>query len=223
MTGHRVLRLLGIIALVWSLAACKGGTDEGSGAIQLPTQPLPGTDNRPPEITGQPATQITAGTSYLFQPSASDPDGDTLTFTIENAPRWAVFDSQTGALSGVPTMQDVGTTSGVTIRVSDGQSIQSLPPFEIRVNSSGSGSAFLTWMAPDTNEDGSVLSDLAGFKVRYGTAQGSYPNTIVIDDPTATSYLVENLSAGNYYFVTIAFDYSGNESELSNVATKAVQ
>ena len=45
--------------------------------------------NRAPTISGSPRTSITAGTFYSFRPTASDLDGDTLTFSIQNKPTWA--------------------------------------------------------------------------------------------------------------------------------------
>jgi len=35
------------------------------------------------------------------------------------------------------------------------------------------GSALLSWNAPSTNEDGTPLTDLAGYKIYYGTATGN--------------------------------------------------
>src|SRR5690606_18051920 len=56
--------------------------------------------NSPPTISGTPATSVEEGSAYSFTPTASDPDGDALTFTIQNRPAWAAFDPATGRLSG---------------------------------------------------------------------------------------------------------------------------
>lgn len=45
--------------------------------------------NRAPTISGKPATSATVGKSYTFQPTARDPDGDKLTYSISNKPAWA--------------------------------------------------------------------------------------------------------------------------------------
>jgi hypothetical protein len=87
--------------------------------------------NRAPTISGTPATTVTTGQAYSFRPTASDPDGDTLTFTIANKPAWASFDTTNGTLSGTPTT--AGTHSGITISVSDGQASSALPAFSIVV------------------------------------------------------------------------------------------
>ena len=67
------------------------------------------TGNRPPTISGAPATTATQGAAYTFTPTASDPDGNALTFTIANRPTWATFNVTTGALQGTPGATHVGT------------------------------------------------------------------------------------------------------------------
>jgi hypothetical protein len=68
------------------------------------------TGNRAPVISGTPATSATVGKAYAFQPSASDPDGNTLTYSIVNRPGWATFSSSTGRLSGTPSSSVAGMT-----------------------------------------------------------------------------------------------------------------
>jgi hypothetical protein len=89
--------------------------------------------NNPPTISGSPATSVEEGINYSFTPSASDPDGDTLTFSIAGKPAWASFDANTGQLSGTPQGGDVGTYAGIVICVSDGEDTESLADFTIDV------------------------------------------------------------------------------------------
>ena len=58
---------------------------------------------------------------YQFQPSASDADGDPLTFSVSNQPSWTTFDVANGLMSGIPAESDVGIYSGIVVSVSDGQ------------------------------------------------------------------------------------------------------
>ena len=97
------------------------------------TPPTTTTTNRAPVISGTPQPSVVAGTAYAFQPSASDPDGDALTFTIQSKPTWASFSPSNGRLSGTPAATDVGTTSGITIFASDGKTVSALPSFSIQV------------------------------------------------------------------------------------------
>ncbi|MDT8388511.1 MAG: putative Ig domain-containing protein, partial [Thiogranum sp.] len=97
-------------------------------------------DNAAPVISGAPATTVAENAAYSFTPTASDADGDTLTFSITNKPAWATFDAATGALTGTPTNANVGTTSGIVITVDDQQgapnSTASLAPFDLTVTNS---------------------------------------------------------------------------------------
>jgi len=162
------------------------------------------------------------GEAYSFTPGASDPEGDTLTFSVQNMPLWATFESATGKLSGIPTLGDVGTYNGVTISVTDGPNSASLAAYSITVSQVSLGSATLSWTPPTQNDDGSTLTDLAGYKIYYGTNQGNYSTTIQINNPGIATYVVENLTPTTYYFVATAFNSSGVESAFSGEAIKVV-
>ena len=64
----------------------------------------------------------------------TDPSGKTLTFSIQNRPSWATFNTSTGALSGTPSSAQTGTYSNILISVSDGTASASLPAFSIVVS-----------------------------------------------------------------------------------------
>ena len=69
--------------------------------------------------------------------------------------------------------------------------------------------------------DPNTESDLAGYKIHYGTASGSY--TVHTDVHNVTTYTVTGLTAGQtYYFAATAYDTSGNESGYSNPVSYAV-
>lgn len=178
--------------------------------------------NRPPTISGTPATSVNAGSAYSFQPTASDPDGDSLTYSIQNRPSWATFNTSTGRLSGTPTAAQAGEYAGIVISVSDGTSSVSLPAFTIRVNAGATGSATLSWQAPTQNEDGSPLTNLAGYRIAYGQSASSLSRTIDVTNAGLTTYVINNLTSGTWYFAVKAYTSSGVESDLSNVASKTI-
>jgi hypothetical protein len=76
---------------------------------------------------------VVAGQSYSFTPSASDPDGDVLSFAVAGKPTWATFDASSGRLSGTPSAAQIGTNSGIVISVTDGTTFSELAPFGITV------------------------------------------------------------------------------------------
>lgn len=178
--------------------------------------------NSAPQISGSPATAVNVGQNYAFTPTASDADGDTLNFSIQNRPAWAQFDTATGALTGTPAAGDAGSYANIAISVSDGNLSASLPAFSITVNQIALGSATLTWTPPTQNTDGTPLTDLAGYRIYYGTSPGNYPNTAAVNNPGVASFVVDGLAPGTWYFVSTTINGAGIESAYSNVATKTV-
>lgn len=223
-----VIRLVTILATAPLFAAClsSGGTEEASAAppgSPPPPPPPPPSGNSAPTISGTPPTSVLIDEEYVFVPNASDPDGDTLTFTVSNKPGWADFDDTTGELSGIPDTGDVGMYSNISITVSDGIASDSTPNFSVEVTQVQLGAVTLSWTAPTQYTDGSQLDDLAGYKIYYGVSQGNYPNQIEIDNPGLTTYMVENLTPATYYFVATAVNDAGMESDFSNMAPVTVQ
>ena len=90
-------KLLPVITLAFILSAC-GGTDSTTGEVA--GSPA-GDTNNPPQISGTPTSVATAGMVYSFTPSASDPDGDSLSYTASGLPAWLGLDAITGTLSGM--------------------------------------------------------------------------------------------------------------------------
>lgn len=194
------------------LAACGGGDDDSASQA---------TSASGPQLSGSPPTMLVVSENYEFKPTAKDPEGDSLTFTITGKPPWAKFDASTGTLSGVPTVGDVGMYSNIEIAVSDGKSTTRLPAFQVNVVARGSNSVTVQWQQPTTNEDGSALNNLAGFQIKYGRQAGRYTHTVNVPTPGITSYMVEGLASGAYYFTmgsyTAANDASLAADELSIV------
>jgi len=202
-----------------------------------PTDPVttdpvstPAPINTAPVIGGTPATSVTAGTAYNFQPVASDADGDPLHYSISGKPAWASFDTLTGHLGGTPGDSDTGSYGNIVIAVSDGTDTAMLQAFSIRVDPAqaqapAAGSFTLTWTAPVARADGAPLSlsEIGGYHIRYGTTAGSYPNTVDVSDGSAQSATVNNLVPGTYHVVMTSYDNSGRESAYSPEVIKIAQ
>ncbi|RKZ55703.1 MAG: hypothetical protein DRQ44_17515 [Gammaproteobacteria bacterium] len=77
----------------------------------------------------------------------------------------------------------------------------------------------LSWVAPVEREDNAIisLSEIAGYKIYYGSTQGQYPESIAVNDGSAVDYTFQNFAAGTYYFVVTTIDTAGRESDYSTV------
>jgi hypothetical protein len=214
MRQHRPLlrAALAGISLSIVLAAC-GGSGSGSGS----TTPPPAAKFA---ISGSPNPSAVVGQSYSVQVSVSDPSGS-VTYSAAGLPAWLSFNSSTGMLTGTPVAADVGMDSGIVLSASDGSVTVSLPSFSINVSAagSGSGSASLSWTIPTQNADGSTLTDLAGFKVLYGQSPQDLNQQVVINNPSVSNYLVENLASGTWYFAIVSVNSAGVSSVPTNVAS----
>ena len=179
--------------------------------------------NAAPTISGTPLTSVLVGANYSFTPTASDPEGAMLTFSIAGKPNWAMFSTSTGALTGAPITTDVGTSSGIVISVTDGTTQVSLPAFGITVASVATGSATLNWTAPTMNSDNTPLTNLAGYRIAYGRSSTNLDQTVTINSAGTTTYPINNLTAGAWYFPMYSYTSDGIESDAGAVSSKTIQ
>lgn len=101
------------------------------------------------------------------------------------------------------------------------------------VPSGEAGSLDASWIAPTTNTDGSPLTDLASYRVYYGTATAPCPGSgfFQVASPTSSpapntvvTYKLTGLTTGALYYVSVsAVDTAGNQSACSLAANAAAQ
>jgi len=78
-------------------------------------------------------------------------------------------------------------------------------------------SALLTWTAPTENEDGSSLTNLAGYRIYYGQSVTNLDAFILANDPLTTTYKINDLDSGHsYFFCVAAYNTTGLESQCSD-------
>lgn len=87
---------------------------------------------------------------------------------------------------------------------------------------STNGTADLSWTAPTTNTDGSALTDLAGYRIYYGTSPTALNDKVDIANVSTTSYVITGLQQGTWYFAVEAYTNTGLESSLSQVVNKTI-
>ena len=102
-----------------------GGFVNGGGGVLLP--------NQPPVLAPIGNKTIGEGQLLSFTISATDSDGDPLTYSASNLPLGATFDPATRTFSWTPGYEQAGTYANVHFEVSDGKLTDS-EDISIRVN-----------------------------------------------------------------------------------------
>jgi Putative Ig domain len=212
-----------------TLAACGGGGGGGSSATGVTSGAAPGSagastgdadlrsrPNQPPAISGAPTTVVGVGVDYVFQPVATDPDGDALRFVASNLPAWATLDPTTGRIQGQPKSSDDGVSGPITLSVSDGVALASLPEFRIQVQAGqGNGLIKLAWQLPVENADGTAVAKSLGTRIYYGRRARAYDANVTVPGRGTTRHVLTGLQAGTWYVALTTVDPEGIESDLS--------
>jgi hypothetical protein len=181
--------------------------------------------NSPPVVSGRPAASVVAGHSYSFQPTVTDPNGLKIVFTAANLPSWATLNTSTGLVSGTPTAAEVGTYTGIVITAYDGYFKTTLAPFNLAVEAAtatANASATLVWTPPTENNNGTVLTDLAGYRIYYGTTP-QLGKTLAVNNAGLTRYVMTGLTSTTWYFAMTAVDKTGHESDRTKVESIVAQ
>lgn len=190
----------------WPSSAPASGNANGLPATAAATRP---------SLSGTPPTTAVVGQLYSFRPTAKDPSGGILDFSVRNKPAWAAFNTSTGELTGTPIAMDIGTVSNVVISVNAGAGGAATLPFSVHVLPAASKGVTVAWTAPTENTDGSPLVNLAGYRIHYGTNPSELSNMIEIDNAEMSSYTITSLSPGIWYFAVTALNSDSIESDFS--------
>ena len=178
------------------------------------------------QISGTPASTATVGQFYSFTPTVVASSGSSLAYAVSNKPSWAQFSSATGSLSGTPSAANVTTDSDIVVSVSNGAKSASLAAFNIAVKAASSattGEATLSWSKPVDNTNGTPLTNLAGYVVRYGTNPAALTSQVSVASANTTDVEINNLSPGSWYFEVASINTSNMESPFSSAVSKTIQ
>jgi len=203
---------------------CGSGSSDASPAGELPAGSVVAPANHAPAIVSRGDETVRVGQSYDSPSVASDADGDRLTFSADNLPPWASIDTNTGRITGTPAVQDVGVYESITISVRDtARHVSTTQPFSITVvGNVGKGVASLRWELPPSKVDGSPLNDLAGYRILYGRHSNDLDHSVFISDAATTSWEIDSLGEGVWYFAVSAINASGLEGPPTTVASKSI-
>jgi hypothetical protein len=142
----------------------------------------------------------------------------TLTWSSNNATTCAASGGWSGAkaLSGSQVVGPLSEDTTYRLKCSGtGGNATAITTVSVRI-------AQLSWEAPTQNSDGSPLTDLAGYRVYWGTSSRSYSGNATVNGAGTTSYTVQNLAAGTWYFTVTARNENGVESAYSSEESKTI-
>jgi hypothetical protein len=214
---------------LFPLCLCHGCGGGGSGesapaSVAAPASPAV-SNNSAPTISTPTLEAARVGETFDYQPVVKDPDGDPLRFSAANLPAWASLDPTSGRISGTPGPTDAGLYESISITVGDASHQVVTAPFSITVNPAvevGDGVASLQWESPPSKVNGAPLDDLAGYRILYGRDSSDLDHSVVITDPTTTSYRISTLTSGVWYFAVVAVNACGLEGPPTTLASKSI-
>lgn len=213
-----------VMSMGMALAGCNSSGDAGGAGENAATA-----INIPPEIFGKADAYVRASNSFQFTPLTIDRNGDSLSFSIENVPYWASFNSETGKLAGEPTEDQVGLYENVIISVSDGHQTAALEAFSISVlnpplgknNISGDADTVVTILGDGEKYEGNVILTIGENETELEDAELTfkYDSDENLLEVTGTSMLPpeisNNMSLDNNFKVDVGY-YSG--AQINNNA-----
>jgi hypothetical protein len=121
--------------------------------------PGSGITNQPPLIGAVANSSVFDGDSLLVPFNSSDPESDTITLTLSNAPASATFTDNgdgTGSLAYTGQTADVGTTFNIVLNAFDGD-LSAEEPFSLTVLDSTYAGLVINEYLSDPNADGTLI------------------------------------------------------------------
>jgi hypothetical protein len=175
------------------LSGCGGSSQSAGSASDASVATV-----TPPASTGTDSSTSTGSTPIASTPGASTSLAST---PIASTP---VASDPVASTSG-----SSGSSSGTTS--SSGSS-----------GTTTADNVTLSWSAPTENTNGSALTNLAGYIIYYGTSASAMTQTIDVNTVGMLTYVVDNLSAGSWYFQIVAVNSAGEQSSPSATVSASI-
>ncbi|MCB1742396.1 MAG: PASTA domain-containing protein [Gammaproteobacteria bacterium] len=167
--------------------------------------------NEPPALVSAPLTSVVEGRAYAYPVQAADPDGDTLGYSLEQAPVGMSIDPVSGLIEWLPDNSQIGQ-SRVTVRASDPGGLSATQSFNVQVLADVPVDVPLL--------EGLVRGQAEALLREAGLLVGQV--VVVVDDSVAPGTVVAvdpapgtTLQAGTEVMLTIA---TGDQSDAPSVS-----
>jgi hypothetical protein len=212
-TNH--IKIMAVLLVSLSLGACVGettsSTDTPSSIVISEAAPAAtDTTTSTGSTTGTDTTTSTGSTTGTDTTTSTGSTTGTDTTTSTGSTTGTDTTTSTGSTTGTDTTTSTGSTTGTDTTTSTG-------------TSTSTGTATLNWLPPTENTDGSVLTDLSGYKIYYGTSPDTLTNIVSNIGIGVTTYVIDNLQTNTtYYFSMTSVNQNEVESTLSNVVSKYI-
>lgn len=202
-----------------TLSASRTFTWTVAAAAEAPRVPG-GDSNRAPTIVWPGNQNGSSNTAVSLAISASDPDGQALTFTASGLPSGLSINAGSGVITGIPTSNG---QNKVTVTVSDG-SLSASTSFNWMISNNSSGPGILLTLAQPPDQQSKVntkvsLSLSASGKNLSFSATGLPPGLTINKNTGAISGTVQTV--GNYQVTVGVSDNTGSVTRTFNWAVVA--
>lgn len=204
-------------------------TNEGTNYAVCDARPVTLTEevNHAPQITSTPPnSNMLVGQKYGYDVNATDPDSDTLIFSLVNAPDFLQINSSSGEISTKGALSETGTFSFI-VKVVDGKDGEDTQELTINVVEEPKPVILKVEVTNPTSntifsEDNNTIKwelenaeDIESIKVFYSTDAEDW---ILIEelDPETREYNwdVSELDDGDYYLKIEVIDGAGKKYEI---------
>jgi hypothetical protein len=181
--------------------------------------------NRPPVISSTPVLEGAVEVAYSYGVEASDPDGDTLTYSLTAAPGGMTIQSGSGLISWLPSVAQSGVHA-VTVRVVDGRNGEDTQSFQVTVAAAPPENLPPTILAiaDKTVHVGQTLtftvlaSDPEGEALDYSLAQA--PPNATLNDDGQFSFTPTDAQVGEHEITAAVSDGDRNASTYFRIMVR---
>lgn len=229
-TGMTINAASGQVA--WTPTAAQAGTravtvrviDPGGLSATQSFNVTVASANVAPKINSAPPTSATVGVAYAYRVTATDGNGDTLTYSLTTAPTGMTINATSGQIAWTPTASQIGARA-VAVRVADPAGLSAAQSFSVTVTAANAApqitSTPLTsatvgvayaYRVTATDANGDTLSYSltqapAGMTINATSGQIAWTPTSVQTGPQAVTVRVADpggLAAAQSFTVTVA-------------------
>ncbi len=133
----------------------------------------------PLAFSNSPPNYVAVGETFVYLPEVADADEPgsdkaTYTFSIDNKPSWATFESETGALFGTASMADLGPVDDITLTATTDNGLKAVLTFALTISPTWKDVAVSTTHTVALRNDGTLWVWGSNLAKQLGTQEGYF-------------------------------------------------